>query len=52
MLKENKGMKLGVAVGALLAAAGGICYAVYKWEEGNSQSKLEPLPVGNESKES
>jgi len=29
-------MKLGAAIGILLAAAGGICYAAYKWENGDA----------------
>jgi hypothetical protein len=52
MFKENKGMKLGVAVGAILAAAGGICYAVYKWEESNSRPEPNPNLLVNQSKES
>ena len=32
MFKENKGIKLGAAIGTLLAATAGIGYAFYKWD--------------------
>jgi uncharacterized membrane protein YebE (DUF533 family) len=52
MIKENKGIKLGLGVGALLAAVGGICYAVYKWEQESSKSEPEPQVLGDQSKAS
>jgi uncharacterized membrane protein YebE (DUF533 family) len=52
MFKENKGLKLGLGVGALLAGVGGICYAVYKWEQDNSKSQPEAQALGDQSKAS
>jgi uncharacterized membrane protein YebE (DUF533 family) len=52
MFKENKGLKLGLGVGALLAGVGGICYAVYKWEQGNSNAQPEAQAFGDQSKAS